>query len=584
MPFDVSCDDGILTLTLDTPKSPINIFNHATAHQLSEILASVTPQTTRAIVFETAKPNSFINGVGLLLAQASQTHEDIVRASTPPWDAYRAVHDVPVPTIAVVNGNCFGCGVEFALQCDYRIATDTCETQFYMTELNDYLFIPLFGGTWNLPEAVGLAGAIELLLWGERWSATTAHARGLVDEVVAYEDRAGGARVVVQRALAGKQSSRRRGRVDWGGEEESILLRARRRIVELPPFYHEVYTAALELLIGGARQERTYVEHQREELRHSAASALSSNGKAAFAFFYLRQMAGERAAGRFGNGAKPATLSFDVGHDTNARAFAEDVCSRKLAWGLSPSETIPVAVQASLAEAPRADTVLYAPTYPEGGRLIELATRRNSGDSSADGDDTAQLARTLQRLGFEVARTTPVDGFVSNRLLAAYFAPLVRFVFGGGEATAVNGALRAAGFVRRPHGLLAALDRPRLAAQVAEMIGSKAVNVEISLAALGDDTYDGSMHLLVIDALCISLLEAILAIRAQREVRDLTIADLIARELLDFPRHLCSLCSWLKRERVAQAIGNERALRTMVSEQALETARAFVAEGREFYR
>jgi hypothetical protein len=88
----------------------------------------------------------------------------------------------------------------------------------------------------------------------------------------------------------------------------------------------------------------------------------------------------------------------------------------------------------------------------------------------------------------------------------------------------------------------------------------------------------------VLDALCVSMLDAILTLRAHGEVRDLTIADLIARELLDFPRHLCSLCSWLKRDRVAQALDGGSAVRPIVSEHAFETARAFAVEGRELYR
>src|SRR5262249_41637122 len=158
---------------------PVNILNTAAARQLLEVLQQVTPETTRAVVFESAKPNSFINGVGLLLAHASRTVDDVLRASEVPWAAYRALHETPVPTVAVVQGSCCGGGVEFALSCDYRLATDSGETQFYMTELNDYLFLPLFGSTWNLPEAVGLQRAVDLLLWGERWGAARALDEGL---------------------------------------------------------------------------------------------------------------------------------------------------------------------------------------------------------------------------------------------------------------------------------------------------------------------------------------------------------------------------------------------------------------------
>ncbi|HJQ83628.1 MAG TPA: enoyl-CoA hydratase/isomerase family protein, partial [Candidatus Binatia bacterium] len=203
MPFAVAARDGVLTLTLDTPGSPVNVFNHETARQLLDVMAGVSPANTRLIVFESAKPGSFINGVGLLLAQATRTMADVERAAAPPWAAYRAVRESPVPTVAVVRGSCFGCGVEFALNCTYRIASDGADTTFYMTELNDYLFIPLFGSTWNLPAAVGLGAAIDLLLWGERWDGATAGAQGLVDAVVPDDAVAAGRDRFVARLLAG---------------------------------------------------------------------------------------------------------------------------------------------------------------------------------------------------------------------------------------------------------------------------------------------------------------------------------------------------------------------------------------------
>jgi hypothetical protein len=76
---------------------------------------------------------------------------------------------------------------------------------------------------------------------------------------------------------------------------------------------------------------------------------------------------------------------------------------------------------------------------------------------------------------------------------------------------------------------------------------------------------------------------AVLDARARREVRDATITDLIARELLDFPRHLCSLATWLQTDRVAGALAN-RAARSLVAEVAVESAAAFAAGRRELYR
>ncbi len=597
MPFDVATRDGLLVLTLDTPRSAVNIFNHATARQLIEILTDLSPATTRAIVFETAKPGSFLNGVGLLLAQAAQTYADVERASTLPWTAYRAVREAPVPTIAVIQGNCFGCGVEFALGCDYRIASDTAETRFYMTELNDYLFIPLFGGTWNLPATVGLENAIDLLLWGARWDAETAHARGLVDEVTSHADLARRRAELVDRVLAGTQPRPRRGG-HWSAAEDGAVERARGRIAALPAIYRGVYTDALDLLEAGARQRTTYAEHQRNELRASAASALAPIGKAAYAFFYLRQIASERAAERRRGDGEPITLAADLDGDQGARDFVHDLGRRNLTGVafvhrdradvrlVSPEREagngsgIGVAVQVTVAARPAADVSLYAPGYRSGARLIELATRPGADLQS----DIPRLARTLQRFGFEVARTRPSGGFVTNALLLAYLGPLVRAIELGEDPRTLNAALRGTGFIQLPGDLLARLDRAALAIEIGACLGRPAVEVERALASLTtSDCAAPASGTPVIDALCVSFLDAVLGARARGDIRDPTIADLIARELLDFPRHLCSLTSWLTVARVARSLEQDGAIR-LLPHGAVVAARRFVAAGRELYR
>ncbi len=599
MPFTASERDGVLTLTLDTPGSPINIFNHPTAHQLIDIMARVDPKTTRAIVFETAKRNSFINGVGLLLAHASQNFDDVVRASTPPWTAYRAVREAPVPMIAVIQGNCFGCGVEFALNCDYRIATDDGETQFYMTEVNDYLFMPLFGATWNLPEAVGLSTAVDMLLWGERLPSSKAHAAGLVDEVVPSAERAERTQAFVQRLLAGEQPSRRRGRVSWSAHEDAVVAQTQRRIESLPPSYHKVYTDALNLLETGARQTGTYIDHQQREMRCSGESALSANGKAAYAFFYLRQMASERAAGRLRGGEAPLTIGLGGDGDAGFGALAADLRSRRLAGVtlggedpdfrfVAPSlvkNVRDIAVHVSFAAGPGAAgaAAIYAPAYRSGGRFLEVALSADA-ETSLSKEELGRLSRTLQRFGFEVAPTVPGETFVGNRFLFAYLTPLLAFIERGGDVAAVNASLREAGFVRRPHDLLQSIGNAAMSANLAARLGRTKAEIVPLLAALESSDYLAAPDGVIADALCMSLLEAVLIARERGEVRDLPTADLIARELLDFPRHLCSMCSWLKRKRVAQALKRDPGVESLVTAPALERARDFVANGREFYR
>src|SRR4029077_9304889 len=192
--------------------------------------------------------------------------------------------------------------------------------------------------------------------------------------------------------------------------------------------------AGSHLREAGARQRTTYPEHQRNELRASAASALAPIGKAAYAFFYLRQIASERAGERRRGEGEPITLAADLDGDQGARDFVRDLGRRNLTGVafvdrdradvrlVSPQHEagngsgIGVAVQVTVAARPTADVELYAPGYRSGGRLIELATCRSVDVPS---DAVPRLARTLQRFGFEVARTRPSGSFVTNALLLA---------------------------------------------------------------------------------------------------------------------------------------------------------------------
>jgi len=112
------------------------------------------------------------------------------RTSIEQWDLYQepflydAVDRFTKPIIAMINGYCLGGGCELALACDIRIASE--RAQLGQPEINIGI-IPGGGGTQRLPRVVALGKAMELILTGDRISATEAHRIGLVDEVVAHD-------------------------------------------------------------------------------------------------------------------------------------------------------------------------------------------------------------------------------------------------------------------------------------------------------------------------------------------------------------------------------------------------------------
>ena len=95
---------------------------------------------------------------------------------------YDAIDGVAKPLLARIDGFCFGGGLELAMACDIRIASE--RSVFSQAEINLGI-IPGGGGSQRLPRLVGLGKALKLTLTGERIDAAEALRIGLVDEVVA---------------------------------------------------------------------------------------------------------------------------------------------------------------------------------------------------------------------------------------------------------------------------------------------------------------------------------------------------------------------------------------------------------------
>jgi methylglutaconyl-CoA hydratase len=141
--------------------------------------------TARAVIFR--------SGVGGVFCAGADLKE---RAAMPPAAvaafvhgiraAFSAVADLPMPTIASVEGVALGGGMELALACDFRVAG--AGASFGLTETR-LAIIPGAGGTQRLPRLIGAAKAKELIFTARRLTAAQADAYGLLTTLVA----AGGA-------------------------------------------------------------------------------------------------------------------------------------------------------------------------------------------------------------------------------------------------------------------------------------------------------------------------------------------------------------------------------------------------------
>ncbi len=95
-----------------------------------------------------------------------------------------AIHDLAVPTVAMINGAAVGAGLDMALACDFRFSASEAKFRCAYTWVG---FNPDAGGTWLMPRLMGLEAAKRFAFTGDIWSAEMARDNGLVSEVHAGE-------------------------------------------------------------------------------------------------------------------------------------------------------------------------------------------------------------------------------------------------------------------------------------------------------------------------------------------------------------------------------------------------------------
>ena len=174
--------DGIAYLSLNRPQA-LNAYNLQMRDELYELLGAVADDPDVGVVVLRGEGRAFCAGADLTEfgSAPSQTIARQVRWERDVWGRFLSLR---VPIIAALHGHVIGSGVEMALLCDLRIASE--DALFAMPEVSLGL-IPAAGGTQTLPRTVGLGAALELLLTGRRIDAREALRLGLVTRVVARD-------------------------------------------------------------------------------------------------------------------------------------------------------------------------------------------------------------------------------------------------------------------------------------------------------------------------------------------------------------------------------------------------------------
>lgn len=183
--FTTTTDNGVAIVTFDLPGEPVNKLSAAARAGFEEVFARLrSDATVHAVVLISGKRDNFIAGADIEEFTALKTRAEAEALSRVGQETMDRVAAYPKPVVAAIHGACLGGGLELALACHYRVATDDPKTQLGLPEVQLGL-IPGAGGCNRLPRLIGARAALHIILAGRSERAAKAYRLGMVDELVA---------------------------------------------------------------------------------------------------------------------------------------------------------------------------------------------------------------------------------------------------------------------------------------------------------------------------------------------------------------------------------------------------------------
>lgn len=179
-----SLENSIFTITINRPDK-LNALNHTVMAELSAAIDEVQHNPDiRSAIITGAGTKAFVAGadIGEFLGLTTEEGKELAKKGQ---DIFKKIEDCPKPVVAAVNGFALGGGLELAMACHFRIASDNAK--FGQPEVNLGL-IPGYGGTQRLVQLIGKGRAIEMMITANLIGADTALQYGLVNYVVSQQD------------------------------------------------------------------------------------------------------------------------------------------------------------------------------------------------------------------------------------------------------------------------------------------------------------------------------------------------------------------------------------------------------------
>lgn len=173
----------IVWLGLNRQHASVNTINHEVLDELNGILQDLSHQHEHVgLVIYSLKSTGFIAGADVHEFAYFKTHKQIIDFLRKGQAVFARLEGLTIPTLAMIDGFCMGGGLELALACDYRIATEDSKLGLPEIKLGIH---PGWGGTVRLPKLIGGYHALsEVILTGSALPAKRAKVLGIINDMV----------------------------------------------------------------------------------------------------------------------------------------------------------------------------------------------------------------------------------------------------------------------------------------------------------------------------------------------------------------------------------------------------------------
>ena len=178
-------NNGITTITVNRPNK-LNALNIDTIEELHHAFKTADKdKNTKAIIVTGSGEKAFVAGADISEFANFSSEEGKQLALKGQTILFDYVENLGTPVIAAVNGFALGGGLELAMACHFRVASDNAKMGLPEVSLG---VIPGYGGTQRLPQLIGKGRAMELIMTASMIDANQALNYGLVNHVTTQDD------------------------------------------------------------------------------------------------------------------------------------------------------------------------------------------------------------------------------------------------------------------------------------------------------------------------------------------------------------------------------------------------------------